>query len=91
MDKEKISSMAKAMKWVPSVLGILAILLAGFCLLLKMEDAQEKTNIMLFALLALFGVGMIAFGMGFSAVLDALALQSDKKEADDDADLDILA
>ena len=90
MDKEKIAPLAKVMKWIPIVLGAAAVLLAAVSLVFKMEDPQEKANVMLFALLALIGVGFIVFGVGVSSVLEALGNPA-KKEEDGDDDLDILA
>ena len=90
MDKEKLSSMAKAMKWIPVILGVAALLIAVASMFIKTPEESQKVTILLFALLGFMGIAIIVFGMGCSAILDAVA-SSQKEKADDADDIDIMA
>ena len=90
MNKEKLQSMAKTMKWVPMLIGILALFIGGVSLFVKTEDPEVKRGIMLFALLGIVGLTCMVFGIAMSHVFDALAELPSQEEKEDD-DLDIMA
>ena len=88
MDQNKLSSMAKAMKWIPGLLGAVSLLLAAVALFVKMEDESAKQGILSFASLGLTGIAMIVFGVGNSTLLEAVKdLRADKSETIDDIDI----
>lgn len=84
MEKSKLESMAKTMKWIPVALGVVSLLLAAVALLVKMEDAAAKANILSFASLGLSGIALIVFGVGMSTTLSAIAELEVGKEEDED-------
>lgn len=90
MDKDKLLSMAKTMKWVPVVMGLLCLLIGAISLFVKTEDAEAKRNIMLFALMGVMGLAIMVFGMANSSLFEALASLEEKNAASSEDDLDIL-
>ena len=90
MNKEKLLSMAKTMKWVPILIGIVGIAIGIFSLFLKTEDPETTRSIVLFALLGILGLFGMVFGLALSNLFEALAEREKPAEGDDD-DLDVLA
>lgn len=73
MDPQKMKSMAKTVKWVPTLVGVLAIILGAIGLFLKTEDQTVKISVLLFAALGILGLTLIIMGMSLSGLYDALA------------------
>ncbi len=90
MNKEKLISLSKTMKWVPVLIGVVAILIGALSLFVKTDDPEAKRSILLFAILGVIGLGTMVFGIAISSLFEALALFRQGEENDDD-DLDIIA
>ena len=90
MNKEKLQSMAKTMKWVPILIGVLAIFIGVVSLFVKTEDAEVKRGIVMFAILGVLGLATMIFGMAISSLFEALGELNLSQEKEDD-DLDIMA
>ena len=90
MEKDKMTSMAKTVKWVMVLLGVTAMLLAALSLLLKTEDAAVKSDILIFAAFGLSGIVLMILGFTLSSVFEGMKSLAPKGE-DDDEDIDILA
>ena len=88
MNEESSSpaSLAKTMKWVPMVLGIVSLLLGAVALLVKMEDAPTKSNMLLFAAFGLFGIVTIVFGLGLSYAFASLSRIEEKTSSLEEED-----
>ena len=79
--------MAKVMKWVPVLLGIVCLLLGFVALMVKMEDETTKSNMLLFAAFGLFGLCCMVFGFGFSALFETVGRIDDKTSTLEDEDI----
>ena len=90
MNKEKLLSMAKTMKWAPIFIGVVAIVIGIFSLFVKTEDPEIKRGVVLFAILGVLGLLTMVFGLAISSLFEALAEAKTPEEKEDD-DLDILA
>lgn len=90
MNKEKLLSMAKTMKWAPIFIGVVAIVIGIFSLFVKTEDPEVKRSVVLFAILGVLGLLTMVFGLAISSLFEALAEAKTPEEKEDD-DLDILA
>ena len=90
MNKEKLLTMAKTMKWVPIFIGVVAMVIGIFSLFVKTEDPETKRSVVLFAILGILGLLAMVFGLAISSVFEALAETHSPEEKEDD-DLDILA
>lgn len=90
MNKEKLLSMAKTMKWAPIFIGVVAIVIGIFSLFVKTEDPEVKRSVILFAILGVLGLVAMVFGLAISSLFEALAEAKTPEEKEDD-DLDILA
>lgn len=90
MDRSKIESMAKAMKYVPILVGILCLVFGLLSLFLKMEG-EAKQNILYFALFGMIGLVTMVFGIGLSTLFDIKAREEKTSSTDDDDDVNILA
>ena len=90
MEQNKLLSMAKAMKYVPVLLGVLCIVLGAVWLFVSMEG--NKQDLMFFCLFGIVGLAVTVLGMALSNVLEALALIQEKSPEDgDDKEPDFLA
>jgi len=82
--------MAKAMKYVPVLLGVLCIVLGAVWLFVSMEG--NKQDLMFFSLFGIVGLAVTILGMALSNVLEALAAIQEKSPEDgDDKEPDFLA
>ena len=93
MEKNKLESMAKVMKWAPVVLGLLAMLFAVLSMTLSTEKSSDKTQILIFAAFGIFGIVTMVFGLGMAYLFMAVTSLSEKSEPEviDDHDVDIVA
>lgn len=93
MEKNKLESMAKVMKWAPVVLGLLAMLFAVLSMTLSTEQSSDKTQILIFAAFGIFGIVTMVFGLGMAYLFMAVTALAEKseKEVIDDHDVDIVA
>ena len=89
MNTNATSNMAKAMKWIPILLGVVSLILAGVTLLVKMEDATSKYTLLLFAFFGLFGISLMVVGYGFSAMFESLSRIEEKPSREGDEDEEI--
>lgn len=83
------SSMAKIMKWIPIILGLVSFLLGVVALLVKMENEEAKYQMLLFAAFGLFGLLLMVLGMGFSSVFETLGRLEEKSSCDEDEEEDL--
>ena len=82
MEQNKLLSMAKAMKYVPLLLGVLCIILGAVWLFVSMEG--NKQDLMFFSLFGIVGLAVTILGMALSNVLEALASIEEKSPEDGD-------
>jgi len=87
MEKEKILSTGKTLKWLSVVLGVVLLLGAAIALFFKTEDPSTKTNVLLFAILGAIGVATMLFGMAIAGLYEAVGAIERKNDADDDVDI----
>ena len=87
MEKEKILSTGKTLKWLSVVLGAVLLLGAAIALFFKTEDPSTKTNVLLFAILGAIGVATMLFGMAIAGLYEAVGAIEKKNDADDDVDI----
>lgn len=87
MEKEKILSTGKTLKWLSVVLGVVLLLGAAIALFFKTEDPSTKTNVLLFAILGAIGVATMLFGMAIAGLYEAVGAIEKKNDADDDVDI----
>ena len=87
MEPEKMTSMAKTVKWVMVLLGVVAMLLAALSLLLKTEDPSVKTDILVFASFGLSGIVLMVLGLAFHSLFESLKSVAPKTESEDDVDI----
>ncbi len=87
MEKEKILSTGKTLKWLSVVLGVVLLLGAAIALFFKTGDPSTKTNVLLFAILGAIGVATMLFGMAIAGLYEAVGAIERKNDADDDVDI----
>ena len=87
-DSNSAFSMAKVMKWVPILLGIVSLFLGVVALMVKMDNEAAKANMLLFGAFGLFGVTMMVFGLGISSAFEFIGRIDEKTsqltESEDD-------
>ena len=86
MKDNKTASTAKGLRYVGILVGIAFLVLGVMSLVLKTEDQANKESIIRFAECGLLGLGIIVVGLGFDAVLNALANLEEKSSKDSEDD-----